>query len=340
MKPVGTMGSWAVKRALYHSGLLALARLSRQRVRGLVLRYHALTAGAADVPYATPEICLPVEAFGLQMAFARRAYTVVPLDELVETLHAGRSLPPRALAVTFDDGFADNHRLGLPVLRRLGLPATVYVATGGVDGGPPLWTSAVRALVLAARGDELRVPGLPPLTLAPPGQRGPVTRILTRALVPVSAAERAERLAVAAAGAGVDLPHELSGAMLSWDQVRELAASGWTIGAHTVQHINVALADPRDAEREILASRDAIEAATGVPVRHFAYPNSGNKHRYFDANVAGLLRRLGFRSGATAQTGALRPGLDPLFLPRLGVSPRLAPVVDLAAAIERHRLAA
>ena len=102
----------------------------------------------------------------------------------------------------------------------------------------------------------------------------------------------------------------------------------------------MALAAPADAEREIVASRDAIEAAIRTPVRHFAYPNTGGKHRYFDANVAALLRRLGFRSGATSQSGALRPGLDPLVLPRLGVSPRLAPVVDLAAAIERQRLAA
>jgi len=340
VRPVGTVGSWAVKRALYHSGLLALARLARQRVRGLVLRYHALTPGVAEVPYAIPEICLPVEAFALQMAFVRRAYTVVPLDDVVAALHAGRSLPPRALAITFDDGFADNHRLGLPVLRRLGLPATVYVATGGVDDGPPLWTSAVRALVLSARGDELRVPGLPPVALAAPGRRGPTVRLLTRALVPLSTEERSERVAAAAVAAGVDLRRELAGTMLTWAEVRDLATSGWTIGAHTVHHVNVALAAPGDAEREIVASRDAIAAAIGTPVRHFAYPNTGGAHRYFDAAVASLLRRLGFRSGATSQGGALRPGLDPFALPRLGVSPRLAPVIDLAAAIERQRLAA
>ncbi len=340
MRPVGTVGAWAVKRALYHSGLLALARLSRQRMRGLVLRYHALTEGTAEVSYATPEICLPVAAFEAQMVFVRRAYTVVSLDELVEALHGGRALPPRALAITFDDGFADNHRLGLPVLRRLGLPATVYVATGGVDADAPLWTAAVRALVLAARGDELRVPGLPALTLAAPGRRGSTVRVLTRALVPLSATERADRLAATAAAAGVDLRRELAGVMLGWDQVRELAGSGWTIGAHTVHHINVALADPAEAEREIVASRDAIAAAIGAPVRHFAYPNSGGRHRYFDADVASMLRRLGFRSGATSQNGPLRPGLDPFALPRLGVSPRLGPVVDLAAAIERQRLAA
>lgn len=338
--PIGRVGSWAVKRALWHSGVLSLARLARQRGRAVVLRYHALTDGDAEVPYATPDICLPVEAFRLQMAFVKRAYRVVPLDELVDALATGRPLPPRASAITFDDGYADNHRLGLPVLRALGLPATVYVATGGVDGGPPLWTSAVRALVLAARGESIHVPGLPPITLAPPGRRGPAARILTRAMVPLTTAEREERHAAAAAAAGVDIRRELAGVMLTWDGVRELAAAGWTIGAHTVHHINVALADPAEAEREIAVSQEAIAAVVRAPVRHFAYPNTGGQHRYFDPGVAGILRRLGFRSGATSKTGALRPGTDPLVLPRLGVSPRLAPVIDLATAIERHRLAA
>ena len=130
------LGAWAAKRMLHHSGLLALARLRRSRERALVLRYHAITDGPAHVPYAGPSICLPVDAFRLQMAFVRRAYRVVPLDELVTAVGRGGKLPPRALAVTFDDGYADNHRLAFPVLQRFSLPATLYVTTGALDGGP------------------------------------------------------------------------------------------------------------------------------------------------------------------------------------------------------------
>jgi len=331
-------GSWALKRALYHSGLLALARLARQRVRGVVLRYHALTDGEPAVPYAAPGICLPVEAFRLQMAFVRRAYSVVPLDALVDALAAGRPLPPRAVAITFDDGYADNHRLGLPVLAGLGLTATVYVTTGPLDGGTPLWTSLLRALVLGAPGPELRVPGVDPVALGTPAAREAAVRALTRALVPLAANDRAARLAAVASALGVG--REVAGAMLTTPQLRELAAAGWTIGAHTVSHPNVALATPADAEAEIAGSRDVLSAKIGTPVVHFAYPNTGGAHRYFDAPVAALLRRLGFRSAVTSRPGALRPGADLFTLPRVGVSPRLAPVVELATALERQRLAA
>ena len=333
-------GGTLAKRALYHSGLLALARLARQRVRGLVLRYHVLTDGTAEIPYATPEICLPVDAFRLQMAFVRRAYRVVSVDDVIDALANGRPLPPRALAITFDDGYADNHRLGLPVLRRLGLPATIYVATGGLDGGTPMWTSAVRALVLAAPGPVLDVPGMGTVTIGPPGRRHDGVRALTRALVPLAAGDRQARLDAAARSAGVDVGGLLAGAMLTRAAVRELAASGWTIGAHTVSHINVALADPAEAEAEIAASRDALVAAAGTRVVHFAYPNTGGQHRYFSAEVIAILRRLGFRSAVISRSGALRPGLDPFTIPRLGVSPRLGSVIELATAMERQRLAA
>ena len=329
-----------LKRVLHHSGLLALARLARQRVRGVVLRYHALTDGADEVLYAAPDICLPVDAFRLQMAFARRAYSVVSLDDLIAALENGGKLPPRSLVVTFDDGYADNHRLALPVLRDLGLSATVYVATGGISDAAPFWVGAVRALVLSASGSQLEIAGRELVPLGGRAERGPAIKALTRALVPLRAAERAEVLAATAAAAGVDLHALLAGSMLTWDQVRDLHGAGWTIGAHTVTHSNVALAPPDDAERDILGSRDALAAAIGAPVRHFCYPNTGGQHRYFSPEVAELLRRHGFRSATTSKPGALRPGVDRFQLPRLGISPRLAPVSALAAALERQRLAA
>jgi peptidoglycan/xylan/chitin deacetylase (PgdA/CDA1 family) len=200
--------------------------------------------------------------------------------------------------------------------------------------------AAVRVLVQGAAGDVLEMPGHQPVALGPRAHREPAVRAVTRALVPLGPAARAERIAAAAARYRVDVAAALAGSMLDWARVRELAAAGWTIGAHTVSHLNVALAPAAEAEAEIAASRDAIAAALGTPPRHFAYPNTGGQHRYFDADAGRLLARLGFRSAVTSRPGALRPGADPFMLPRLGVSPRLAPVIELAAALERQRLAA
>jgi peptidoglycan/xylan/chitin deacetylase (PgdA/CDA1 family) len=327
------------KRLLHHSGLLGLVRLARSHAGGVVLRYHALTETAAPVVYAAPSICMPIAAFRMQMAFVKRAYTVLPLDELVSAVVGGGKLPARALAITFDDGYADNHRLGLPVLRALGLPATIYVATGAVEDAAPFWVSAVRAIALGAR-DAIPMPDGGVHRLDEPGGREAAAGALTRELVPVAAEARAVWLGETARKAGVDLARTLAGTMLGWAQIRELAAAGWTIGAHTVTHSNVALVEEARAEAEIADSRDALASATGTAVRHFCYPNSGGRHPYFASSVTGVLRKLGFRSATTSRPGPLRPGVDPFLLPRLGVSPRLAAVPDLAAAMERQRLAA
>ena len=292
------------KRLLHHSGLLGLARLARSHVRGVVLRYHALTDTAAPVVYAAPDICMPVDAFRLQMAFVKRAYTVMSLDALVDAVVGGGKLPARALAITFDDGYADNHRLGLPVLRALGLPATVYVATGAVADAAPFWVAAVRALALGVAA-ELPMPDGAPLSTEAAGGRTAAAKTLTRALVQMAAEQRAAWLMEAGRRSGVDLLAALAGTMLDWRQIRELAAAGWTIGAHTVTHSNVALVDPARAEREIAESRDALAAAIGAPVTHFCYPNSGGQHAYFgpavsdDPRAPGLPLRHHLASGRT-----------------------------------------
>jgi peptidoglycan/xylan/chitin deacetylase (PgdA/CDA1 family) len=328
------------KRALHHLGLLRLARLARTRDRGVVLRYHALTPSDAAVVYAAPDICMSVGAFRAQMAFVKRAYNVLPFDAVVDAVVKGGSLPARALAITFDDGYADNHRLALPVLQALGLTATVYVATGAVAGAAPFWVGAVRAIALGAPRGTFVLPGGGTLELEDDGGREVVAKALTRGLVPLGAEARDAWLVSTARGAGVDLARDLGGTMLTWAQVRELAAAGWTIGAHTVTHSNVAMLDPAGAEAEIVGSRDALAAAIGTPVCHFCYPNSGGQHAYFGPVVSEVLRKTGFRSATTSRPGALRPGTDPFLLPRLGVSPRLAPVAELATAMERQRLAA
>jgi peptidoglycan/xylan/chitin deacetylase (PgdA/CDA1 family) len=184
------------------------------------------------------------------------------------------------------------------------------------------------------------VPGTEAVTLPSSGDRSPMVKAVVRSLVPLDVEERRERLAAAAARAGIDLRAALRGTMMTTAQVRALHADGWTIGAHTVSHGNVALMPLADAEREIAESRDRLAASTGAPVVHFCYPNTGGKHRYYSGAVADVLRRLGFRSGTISGSAAISPRSDPYFIPRLGVSPRLAPVAELAAAVERRRLAA
>jgi peptidoglycan/xylan/chitin deacetylase (PgdA/CDA1 family) len=106
-------------------------------MRGLrILMYHAI--GAPGEPPA--RFVVPIGAFERQMGWlARLRFNVVRLEDAVRTLLAGERLPPRAVALTFDDGTRDLRTLAFPVLERYGFPATAFIVTG-VMGGTVSWT--------------------------------------------------------------------------------------------------------------------------------------------------------------------------------------------------------
>ncbi|MBI4259516.1 MAG: polysaccharide deacetylase family protein [Actinobacteria bacterium] len=129
MNPRFTVVSWAKKGVKLV--LLPAAWAGREREPGLfVLIYHRVGAGMGE------EMDLPARVFEDQMRVLRRRADVVPLEVGLDRMAEGA--PPRDLAaVTFDDGYADVYTRAWPVLREMGLPATLFVATGFVEGEVP-----------------------------------------------------------------------------------------------------------------------------------------------------------------------------------------------------------
>jgi len=258
-----------------------------------------------------------IDAAGFDQVCARLArwFQVLPLDEAVERLQRGQ-LPARAAVITFDDGYADNHDVALPILQRHGLCATFYIATGFLDGGR-MWNDSVIAAVRhspLAQLDlsSLGLDGIRSLPLGDVAQRRAAIEALIKALKYLPQPQRLERVAQVAQCAGATLPDDL---MMRSDQVRALHSAGMQIGAHTVSHPILAGLDDAAAEREIDTSRQQLQALLGAPVRHFAYPN-GVPGRDFTTGTAALVRRLGFDSAVTTGWGAARRGADPHQLPR------------------------
>jgi len=87
-------------------------------------------------------------------------FRVLPLDEAARLLRQGR-LPSRALAITFDDGYADNCTVAAPLLQRHSLPCSFFVATGFLDGGR-MWNDTLIETVRRAPGPVLDLRDLVP----------------------------------------------------------------------------------------------------------------------------------------------------------------------------------
>lgn len=330
----------ASKIAAHHLGVLAVLRRLRRRECSLILRYHAVASDdAPPPPYAGPDITIPRSLFASQMRFLRRAYAPVPLATIVEAIGRGES-PPAGIAITLDDGYADNYHQAFPVLRELSLPATVYVVTETLDGGSTLWMSELRAAVMASHAPRLRVEigGGYEFALGGDDERQETIKELTNVLVPVDASLRRRILATIRHELAVNGDADLAHSMLTSAQIREMHEGGITIGAHTQTHSNMTLVSAEQARAEIAGSRERLEAIVGVAVRDFAYPNSGGRYPHCNQSVAAIIQQLGFRSAVTSRPGIVGVTSDPFLLPRIGIAPRLYREAALAVTLERYRL--
>lgn len=257
---------------------------------------------------------LTAAGFAELCGWLSRWFNVLPLSDAVDRLREGR-LPARAAALTFDDGYADNHDVALPVLQRAGLPCTFFIATGFLDGGR-MWNDTVIESLRRMRPGPLALSGLVPGLSSVPcstamERRAAIEQVITR----IKYLDPADRLALVeriAERAEVDLPRDL---MMSSVQVRRLHGAGMTIGAHTVNHPILARLPRHEAYREIVDGKRRLEALIGESVQHFAYPN-GQPGTDFHAESVSLVKAAGFRAAFTTAWGAASPASDLMQLPR------------------------
>ena len=250
--------------------------------------------------------------FERQMRWVGRWFNVLPAAEAVQRLQRG-DLPARALAITFDDGYADNATLAAPLLRSLGLSATFFVTTGVLDGGRMWNDTVIEALRAAAPGTlDLSAIGLGVHEIGDAASRRALALRIIAAIKRDPAAVRGERVARIADTVGAPLPDDL---MMSSAQVRSLIALGMSVGAHTVTHPILSRIDDGAARSEIERGRDDLEQITGGRVELFAYPN-GVPEVDYQARHVQMVRRCGFVAAMSTAHGCAGAGADPYQLPR------------------------
>jgi peptidoglycan/xylan/chitin deacetylase (PgdA/CDA1 family) len=258
--------------------------------------------------------------FDMLLGWVRDWFNVLPLDEAIARLADG-SLPARAAALSFDDGYADNHDVALPLLRKHGLPCSFFVATGFIDGGR-MWNDtlieAVRRSALAtldlrglkdASGEDL---GQHVLGAAVPDRRGLLHGLIQRVKY-LAPAPRLACVNAIAERAEVRPPDDL---MMTGAQVRALRQAGMQIGAHTVNHPILATLDRHEAADEIARSRDTLQTLLGERVGLFAYPNGKPGTDYLPDVHPGIVRELGFDGAVSTHWAASRRGEDVFQIPR------------------------
>jgi peptidoglycan/xylan/chitin deacetylase (PgdA/CDA1 family) len=282
----------------------ASARLS-------ILIFHRVT------PQVDPLFPAEVDAarFDSVCRWVGRWFNVLPLSTAVQLLVEER-LPARPLVITFDDGYADNHNIALPILQRHGLTASFFVATGFLNGGR-MWNDTLIEAVRLTRADSwdldaMGLPGLSSLPLRTEAEKRDAIKALIGACKYLEAPARARAVTEIARMAGVSLPQDL---MMRDEQVRQLHRAGMEVGGHTINHPILSRLPLEEARQEIVGGKQALEAVLQSPIAGFAYPNGRPGRDYLPEHV-GLVQAAGFKTAVSTAAGAAGPGSDRLQLPR------------------------
>jgi peptidoglycan/xylan/chitin deacetylase (PgdA/CDA1 family) len=306
-----------------------MRRRSLGRTRLLILGWHNVE----------PSWCFPAEAErgprGLERQFRilRSVANVVDLPEALAALGEGGRLPSRSVAITFDDGYRDNLDRAAPMLERLGLPATFFLAPALLSGEISPWWERLGWAV--ANTTRTTVPfGDDDLDLTAPRATASYG-VMCESVKRRTQAQRLRRVDEL-----VDLleprgHYDDSTLMLDWDGARALARKGFTIGSHSLDHAILCNEEPEEQYRNLASSRIRLQDELDVGVDLLAYPN-GTQRDFDDVTIAAAAAA-GFRSAITTIDGWNHRETPPYELRRFVVYPERA-TVGIAGPLGRHAL--
>ncbi len=267
-------------------------RWNGQRLRILV--YHGICEDHLAAEPWIPSAFVSRSAFARQLEYLRREASVLPLEEAAARLADG-SLPPRAVSLTFDDGYANNLRLGIPLLRQHGVHATVFLSSHYVESGE-MFPFVKLKLIRQMFWDRMAA-GLPDYETTPIDRvrdglapwwaeaEPRLTGIAREALRPMNVAE-----------------------------VRSADRAVVSFGAHSDTHCILCNEDAGRRRREVALSVEKVGAWSGRPVRAFAYPNG--QAGDFGETDKQALRDAGVRVALSGIPGTNGPDTDFLELRR------------------------
>lgn len=273
-----------------------------------ILIYHRVLPRPDPLFFEEPDAA----RFEAEMRWVRDWFNVLPLGQAVARLYEG-SLPARAAAITFDDGYADNEEVAAPILQRLGLSATFFISTGYWDGSCMWNDRLIEAIRTSTRSElDLQAFGLGCYPIGSLETRREAIVTMRRDIRHLPQARREELTQAIVTASGSNDPPAL---MMPPQQVRKLRARGMDIGAHTMTHPILTRLDAATARQEIASSKQQLEDLLDEPIDLFAYPNGVPQQDYTSEHVR-IVRECGFKAAVSTAWGAASARSDRFQLPR------------------------
>ncbi len=250
-------------------------------------------------------ISASVQDFEWQMRYVRECYSPITFRDLIAFLDGQSELPPRPILITFDDGFDDNYFHAFPVLKRVGVPATIFLSTGYIGGTRTFWYDWLCHMCLRAscsRPSIIFAGREFPMGTDPSQCRGNIAELFKFVKRMQDVALRAELLKLETE-LQLDYPVEgfTQSRPLKWEHVREMANEGIEFGSHAVTHPILTNLTRQKLHEELLVSKLKIEQETSQRTEVIAYPVG--EDFAFDGAVVDAALASGYRMGASYISG-------------------------------------
>jgi peptidoglycan/xylan/chitin deacetylase (PgdA/CDA1 family) len=305
--------------------------------RSVILLYHRVI----DVDSDPQLLSVSPNNFAQHLEVIRQNYQPISLRNLVHQLDKDK-IPHKSVAITFDDGFADNLHYAKPFLEQYQIPATVFVTAGAVDQSIEFWWNNLERILLQ--------PGILPNQLSltingveyewhledsatyteaeyqlyhswdvlkpeSPTLRHVLYRQLCPLIRPLSASTRQQLIREIVVWAGATEAGRTENLALTRVELQRLASGNLVeIGAHTMTHPVLSMISKTEQKLEIQQSKDTLEHLLEQPVASFAYPY-GTRADYSSETVK-IARSAGFSCTCSNFEGVVWKGVDQFQLPR------------------------
>lgn len=304
-------GNRYIKKAFY----IVRRYLKRGAV---ILLYHRIVRTSTD-PY---NLVVTPEHFAQQMAHLHRTCYPMRLHDLVKAIR-NRALPDRAVAVTFDDGYADNYLHARPILESTKIPATIFVTSDNIDNSHEYWWDDLDRMFL------ISLPLSKPLRITIENQihewkidsrmqLESTRKEIFTLMRPLDSLTREGVLCQLASWTGLERIGRPDYRAVTTAQLLDLACSEYIdIGAHTRSHPMLSALSPDAQYAEIVGGREILESKIQRPVDLFAYP-FGTLYDFNDQTVE-IIRTAGFQAATTIVPGSVEVGDDLFRLRRCAV---------------------
>lgn len=250
--------------------------------------------------------------------FKREDYLFVSLDEL-KAMSLNSNFRKKVVVFTFDDGYIDNLTHAYPILKKHGIPFTIYVATNLPDGDAVLWWYLLEDVIVSNSRVNFKVGGHELKFETATEKEKEIAFNKIRSYLAVADEKELSPLVQSLfAGSEELIQKKTEDLSLSWQQVRELGSDRLvTIGAHTVNHLPLNSLTKERSTFEILESKKIIESHIGKEVKHFCYPLGSYGEKEVD-----ILKTTGYSTATTIRMANLFPGNfnHPFTLPRIMIN--------------------